>query len=58
MPKYEMSPIGYVRCPRLKTRADYNAKKKGELFEAEAVLNPELEDALAEIETFDRVWLI
>lgn len=58
MTKYEMIPIGYIKCPQLTTSDDYFAKEKGKKFKAKAVLDEELQDALDEIETFDHVWLI
>ena len=58
MTSFELIPIGYIKCSLLKTKADYKAKKEGEKFKAEAVINEKLTDALDEIETFDRVWLI
>ena len=55
---YVMKPIGYVRCPQLKTHDDFKKKPKGEPISAEAVLSNELAEAIDEIETFDHVWLI
>jgi tRNA (adenine37-N6)-methyltransferase len=53
-----MKPIGYVRCQSLKTKDDYFAKEKGATVEAQAIINEELTEALNEIDTFDRVWLV
>jgi len=58
MTSIELSPIGYIKCPRLKTKDDFQTKKSGEKFKAEAIINEKLTKALDEIETFDRVWLI
>ena len=58
MTSFELIPVGYIKCPLLKTKADFKAKKTGEKFKAEAVINEKLMEALDEIETFDRVWLI
>jgi tRNA-Thr(GGU) m(6)t(6)A37 methyltransferase TsaA len=58
MKSIKMTPIGYVDCPQLKTSADYGNRKKGEKFQAQLILNPELESALDDIESFDRLWII
>ena len=58
MKKIEMSPIGYIKCPLLKTKDDFEAKRRGDVVEAEAVINIELTEALDDIEEFDRIWLI
>jgi tRNA-Thr(GGU) m(6)t(6)A37 methyltransferase TsaA len=53
-----MAPIGYVKCPELKTRDDYLAKEKGLKYKGELVVDEKFQEALDEIETFDHVWLI
>ncbi|MCP4581528.1 MAG: tRNA (N6-threonylcarbamoyladenosine(37)-N6)-methyltransferase TrmO [candidate division Zixibacteria bacterium] len=58
MPNYVMKPIGYIKCESLKEKDDHCNKKKGETFKAQAIINDELLDALEDIETFDRIWLI
>ena len=55
---FSMSAIGFVRCPGLQTKDDYQSKKKNQTFPAELILKPDLADALDEIETFDHAWLI
>ncbi len=58
MTEFKMTPIGYIRCPKLKTKDNISDKGSDEKFKAEAVLNDEFTEALDEIEAFDRVWLI
>ncbi len=58
MKKFEMIPVGYVKCPELtdsKTPGDKNDRKK---YKAEAIINENLERALDGIEQFDHVWLL
>jgi tRNA-Thr(GGU) m(6)t(6)A37 methyltransferase TsaA len=55
---FTMRPIGYIKCPGMKTIQTRHTKRKRATIEAEAVIKPILADALDEIETFDRVWLI
>lgn len=58
MEEFKFEPIGYVKCPQLKTIDECFDKKKHEKFKAEAVINTDLEEALENIETFDYIWLI
>ena len=55
---FTMRPIGYIRCPGMKTVRKRHTKAKRPVLKAEAIIDPTLTDALDEIETFDRVWLI
>lgn len=58
MKKYEMTPIGYIKCPELTTDKSHKDRRDRKKYKAEAVINEDLEEALDDIEEFDRVWLI
>jgi len=55
---FEMRPIGYVSCPDLKSKDDYDKKPKGQKVEGRLILNENLAEGLDEIESFDHVWII
>lgn len=58
MKKFEMIPIGYVKCPEPIVSNRPRGKNDRKKYKAEAIINENLEKALDGIEQFDRVWFI